>query len=69
MGGFIEGRKANKYGGIDQFTGNKMETVTVKLKERSYNIHIKEDIVKECGKHIKALNPGKKIIIITDRNV
>ena len=46
-----------------------METVKVNLAERSYNIHIQEDLLKDSGEYIKDLNLGNKIFLITDRNV
>lgn len=46
-----------------------METVKVNLSERSYNIHIQEDLLKDSGEYIKDLNLGNKVFLITDRNV
>lgn len=41
-----------------------MKTVKVNLQKRSYNIHIKTDLLPESGKYIKELNIGKKIFKI-----
>jgi 3-dehydroquinate synthase len=45
------------------------ETVRVELGARSYDILIGEGLIAGAGKHIAALMPGARAIIITDRNV
>ena len=46
-----------------------MRQVKVSLKERSYDIIIKDNLLKNISEHIKPLNLGKKIFIISDNNV
>lgn len=46
-----------------------MRTVRVALGDRSYNIYIKADILKEAGKYIRELNLSKKALVITNPTV
>ncbi len=43
--------------------------IKVDLKEKSYNIVIKENILSSCSKYIKELKIGKKILIVTQDKV
>lgn len=45
------------------------EKITVKLKDRPYNIFIKEHILPHSGKYLQLLNIGKKILIVTQNKV
>lgn len=47
----------------------KEEKIRVHLKEKSYDIFIKENIITSCGDYIKNLNIGKKILIITQNKI
>lgn len=44
-------------------------TVHVDLAGRPYDIHIGPGLLAEAGAHIKALRPGARVAIVTDRNV
>lgn len=46
-----------------------MRIVKVSLGDRSYNIYIKADILKEVGKYIKELSLSKKVLVITNPTV
>ena len=43
--------------------------VKVKLKEKSYDIYIKQNILSNCGSYVKNLNIGRKILIVTQDKV
>ncbi|MBI3590198.1 MAG: 3-dehydroquinate synthase [Candidatus Melainabacteria bacterium] len=43
--------------------------ITVSLKDKSYDIFIKGNILSQCGKYIKQLSIGKKILIVTQDKV
>lgn len=47
----------------------KEKKITVNLKNKSYDIFIRQNILPSCSKYIKALNLGKKILIITQDKV
>lgn len=47
----------------------KEKKIRVNLKEKSYDIFIKQDIISSCGKYIKSLNIGKKILIVTQDGI
>lgn len=47
----------------------KEKKITVNLKNKSYDIFIRQNILPYCGKYIKSLNLGKKILIITQDKV
>ncbi|MGQ3676434.1 3-dehydroquinate synthase [Xanthobacter sp. TB0139] len=44
-------------------------TVHVDLAGRPYDIHIGPGLLAEAGAHVKALRPGARVAIVTDRNV
>ena len=46
-----------------------LKKLTVNLKDKTYSIYIKEDILSQSGKYIKSLNIGKKILIVTQDKV
>lgn len=46
-----------------------MKKITVNLKDKSYDILIKQNILSQCGVHIKALKLSKKILIVTQDKV
>jgi 3-dehydroquinate synthase len=46
-----------------------MHKINLDLKENSYSILIEENIIENAGKHLKSLKLGKKIFILTDKNV
>ena len=43
--------------------------IKVDLKEKSYEVFIKENILRNCGNYLKSLNLGKKILIVTQDKV
>lgn len=43
--------------------------IKVDLKEKSYNVLIKENVLSSCGTYIKELKIGKKILIVTQNKV
>lgn len=45
------------------------EKLLVNLKENSYNIFIKKNILKNIGEEIKKIYFGNKIFIVTDENI
>lgn len=45
------------------------KNITVNLKHDSYDIKIKKGIINNLGDELKLIYPGKKIFIITDKNV
>lgn len=47
----------------------KEKKIRVNLKEKSYDIFIKQGILSSCGKYIKSLNIGKKILIVTQDRI
>lgn len=50
-------------------TNTKEKIITVKLKEKSYSIFIKPNILSESGNYIKNLKISKKILIVTQNKV
>ncbi|HBB29360.1 MAG TPA: 3-dehydroquinate synthase, partial [Clostridiales bacterium] len=46
-----------------------MKVINVNLKENSYEILIKQDLIKEVVSKIRAIYEGKKLAVITDENV
>ena len=46
-----------------------MKTVKLNLKNNDYNICINKGLFKEINKYIKTFFKGKKIIVITDKNI
>lgn len=47
----------------------KEKKIRVNLKEKSYDIFIKQGIISSCGKYIKSLKIGKKILIVTQDGI
>ncbi len=45
------------------------KTITVDLKDKSYNIHIKQNILSQSGKYISQLKIGRKILIVTQNKI
>lgn len=48
---------------------SKEKKIRVDLKQKSYDIFIQQGISKNCGKHIKDLNIGKKILLVTQDKI
>lgn len=45
------------------------KTIAVELKDKSYNIHIKQNILSQSGKYISQLKIGRKILIVTQNRI
>ena len=43
--------------------------ILVNLKDKSYNIFIKKNILRKSGEYLKDLNLGKRILIVTQDRV
>ncbi|KYH34992.1 3-dehydroquinate synthase [Clostridium tepidiprofundi DSM 19306] len=46
-----------------------MKTLTINVPQKSYTIYIEKGIINSIGSKIKKIHNGKKIVIITDKNV
>lgn len=46
-----------------------MHTITINLPEKSYPIYIKKGLLGSIGSEIEKIYKGKKIVVITDKNV
>ena len=43
----------------------KENKITVSLKDKSYDVYIKKDILSSCGEYLANLKISKKILIVT----